>query len=187
MTRELPEFTLELVAGAAAFGNGEHPTTQMALQVLYALATQRDFTNILDMGCGAGLLGMTAARLWPRAQVLAADIEPAAVATAARNIAHNGLDARMTALRSDGYKHPAITAAAPFDLILCNITADPIVRLAPALPRVLAESGVAVLSGVLLWRSAEVLALHAQQGLHPVLPTLSSEGWETHVLSRAAL
>lgn len=184
---ELPEFSLELVAGAEGFGNGDHPTTQMALQLLYALATQREFSRILDMGCGSGLLGMTAAKLWPQSQVLAADIEQSAVEMTRRNSGHNDLAARMTVLRSDGYKHATIAANAPFDLVLCNITADAIVRITPHLPKLLAEEAVVVLSGILLWRSAEVLAMHAQLGLHPVLPTLSADGWETHVLARQAL
>lgn len=178
------EFSLDLVAGASGFGSGEHPTTHTVLQVLYALATEHHYANILDMGCGAGLLAMTAAHLWPQARVLAADIQASAVQVAGQNIAHNGLQSRIDVIRSDGYRHAEITARAPFDLIICNMTADPVVRLASGLRQVLAEEGLVILSGILVWRSAEILALHAQMGLEPVLPVLNREGWETHILAK---
>lgn len=178
------EFSLDLVAGSTAFGDGGHPTTQLALQAMVALAALRPFNSILDMGCGAGLLAMTAAHLWPQARIVAADIEAGAVRVAQENFALNGLEERVQAVRSDGCRHPDIQAVAPFDLMLCNITADTIVRLANGLCKVLAEDGVIVLSGVLTHRSAEILALFAQSGLHPLLPTLVKETWETHVLMR---
>lgn len=176
------EFSLELVAGAGGFGSGEHPTTQLALQALHALAEVHDCDRILDMGCGSGLLAMTAAHLWPQAQVLAADIEAGAVDIARRNAAHNGLAERISVIRSEGYRHKTIAAAAPFGLVACNITADPLVALAADLRKVLAADGFAVLSGILRWRSHEVLAMHGRLGLHPVLPPLAMGEWEAHVL-----
>lgn len=178
------DFSLDLVAGSTAFGDGGHPTTQLALRAMMALAALRPFHSILDMGCGAGLLAMTAAHLWPQARIVAADIEAEAVHVAQQNFALNGLD--IQAVRSDGCRHPVIRGAAPYDLMLCNITADTIVRLASGLRKVLAKDGVMVLSGILTHRSAEILALFAQSGLHPLLPTLAGENWETHVLAPAA-
>lgn len=180
------EFSLDLVAGAEGFGSGEHPTTHTVLHVLYALAEARIFTNILDMGCGAGLLAMTAAHLWPQAKVLAADIQASAVKIAQQNIAHNELESRIDVIRSDGYRHAEIAARAPFNLVICNMTADPVVRLANGLRQTLAEDGLVILSGILVWRSAEILALHAQMGLESVLPTINREGWETHILAKRA-
>lgn len=180
------DFSLELIAGADGFGDGEHPSTQLALQALYALAAAYPARNVLDMGCGSGLLAMTAAHLWPEARVLAADIEASAVDIAAQNIAHNGLSERIQVLRSDGYRHKAITAAAPFDLVLCNMTADIILPLAAGLQQALAEDGIAVLSGVLHWRSQEVLAMHAHLGLQEAATPLSHEGWDAHILIKSA-
>lgn len=178
-------FSLELVAGAGGFGDGEHPTTNLALQAMHALASVRDFRQILDMGCGSGLLAMTAAHLWPKARILAADVEASAVGIAKRNAAHNGLSDRIEVIRSEGYRHKAIREAATFDLIVCNITADPMVSMAADLRKALAEDGVAVLSGILRWRSHEVLAMHAHLGLQPVIAPLGMGEWEAHVLRLA--
>jgi ribosomal protein L11 methyltransferase len=176
------DFSLDLVAGSTAFGDGGHPTTQLALQAMMALATLHPFRSILDMGCGAGLLAMTAAHLWPQARIIAVDLEADAVRVAQENFTLNGLD--IHAVRSDGCRHPVIQAAAPYDLMLCNITADTIVRLMGGLCKALVEDGVIVLSGVLSHRSAEILALFAQSDLHPILPTLVKENWEAHVLAK---
>jgi ribosomal protein L11 methyltransferase len=182
MTADNREFSLELMAGAEGFGSGEHPTTQTMLQAMYAMAAVQEFRHILDMGCGSGLLAMTAAHLWPHATIVAADINARAVQVATQNVAHNGLQDRITIVRSNGYRHAVIAATAPYDLILCNMTADPILQLASDLASNLSEDGAAILSGVLLWRSAEVLTMHAQLGLESRLPTLHRDGWETHVL-----
>lgn len=176
------DFSLELLAGADGFGDGEHPSTHLALQALHALADVLEPQRILDIGCGSGVLAMTAAHLWPNAQIWAADIEASAVEVAKRNIAHNQLAERITTLRSDGYRDKVIQAAAPFDLVLCNMTADIIVPLAAGLKQVLAEEGVAVLSGILRWRSQEVLAMHAHLGMQPVANPLTLDGWDTHIL-----
>lgn len=178
------EFSIELIAGADGFGSGEHPTTQLAMQLLYALAATRDCANILDIGCGSGLLALTAAHLWSNARITAADIQACAVDTTRRNVKHNGLVERIHAVRSDGYRHPDIQQRAPYDLVICNMTADPIVQLATSLDKVLAAGGVVVLSGVLTWRSEEVLALHAQLGIMPLLAPLYSDTWEAHLLAK---
>lgn len=179
------EFSLELIAGAGGFGSGEHPTTHLALQAMHALAAVQDFDTILDMGCGAGLLAMTAAHLWPQAEIIAADIQTSAVEISRRNITHNGMDGRIQVLRSNGYRHKAIQEHAPYGLVLCNITADPLVAMAGDLKKILAPEGVVVLSGILRWRGEEVLAVHAAQGLRPLLPPLAMGEWEAHVLAFA--
>lgn len=180
------EFSLELVAGAEGFGSGEHPTTHLALQAMYALSAVHDAERILDMGCGSGLLAMTAAHLWPQARLWAADIEQSAVDTAARNIAHNGLAERITVLRSDGYRHRVLREHAPYNLVLCNITADPLLAMAADLRDMLAAGGIAVLSGILRWRGQEVLAMHTHLGLEPAIAPLAMAEWEAHVFVKPA-
>ncbi|MCH2548284.1 MAG: tRNA (adenine(22)-N(1))-methyltransferase TrmK [Alphaproteobacteria bacterium] len=176
------EFTIELAAGVEGFGSGDHPSTQMVLQALYALQSVYDFSHIIDMGSGAGLLAMTAANLWPESKVVAADIQASAVAMAQKNIAHNHLEKRVEVVRSNGYNHSQIRAQAPYDLVICNMTADPLVMLASGLRSSIASGSIVILSGILLWRSAEILAVHAQIGLQPLLPVMGMEDWETHVL-----
>ncbi|MGB1539384.1 MAG: 50S ribosomal protein L11 methyltransferase, partial [Rickettsiales bacterium] len=79
---ENPLYDLELEAGADAFGDGSHPSTNSALQVMQGLSQHVTFERILDMGSGAGLLAMASALFWPDANVLGADIQESAVALA---------------------------------------------------------------------------------------------------------
>lgn len=157
---------LEVEAGLA-FGSGEHATTQACLAAIDRLARTRRRGRVLDLGCGSGILAMAAARAWPAARVLAADVDPVAVRVAAENAALNGLAGRVRLVVADGFRHGLIRRAAPFDLVLANILADPLVELAPALARSLAPGGSAVLSGLLDRQAAVVTVAYLAQGLRP--------------------
>jgi ribosomal protein L11 methyltransferase len=123
---------------------------------------------VLDLGCGSAVLAIAAARRWPTARIIAADNDPIAVRVAAENLAINGVTARVRALVSEGYAAPALGRAAPFDLILANILADPLIELAHDLRHHLAPRGHAVLSGLLDRQADAVIAAHARQGVRAV-------------------
>jgi ribosomal protein L11 methyltransferase len=154
---------IEIDAGVA-FGSGEHATTQSCLQAIDALARRRRFRRVLDVGCGSGVLAIAAAKCWP-ARVLAVDNDPIAVRVAARNFEINGVADHARAVVADGYRHVSIRRAAPFDLILANILANPLIEFAPALRQHLAPGGHAVLSGLLDRQASTVVAAHVRQGL----------------------
>ena len=154
-----------LVDAGAAFGTGRHETTKGCLIVLDRLARDgRRFHRILDLGCGSGVLALAAARLWPGA-VLGVDNDPAAVRVARENLALNGLADRIRVIRSDGFAATGLRRASPFDLVMANILAGPLIRLAPALARNLAPGGRAVLSGLMTDQVPEVLEAYRRQGL----------------------
>jgi ribosomal protein L11 methyltransferase len=154
-----------LIDAGAAFGTGRHETTRGCLLALDRMARAgKRFRAILDLGCGSGILAMAAASLWP-GEALAADNDPDAVRVARENVAINGLVDRVTVVRSQGYAAAAIRRGAPFDLILANILARPLSRMAGALARHLAPGGRAVLSGLLAVQAEEVLAAHRRHGL----------------------
>lgn len=158
---------IEIDAGLA-FGSGEHATTHACLEAIDRLARRRRFRRVLDLGCGSGVLAIAARRCWPAARLLAVDHDPIPVRVAAGNLRLNGAAGRATVVLGDGYAHPAVRRARPFDLVLANILADPLVRLAPDLRRHLAPGGRAVLSGLLGRQAGAVLAAHRAQGLRPV-------------------
>jgi ribosomal protein L11 methyltransferase len=157
---------IEIDAGLA-FGSGEHATTHSCLLAVDTLARRRRFRRVLDVGCGSGVLAIAAAKCWP-AQVVAVDNDPIAVRVAAENMRLNGVAARVRVELADGYRHPLVRRLRPFDLILANILADPLIELAPALRRHLAPGGHAVLSGLLDRQAAAVIRAHCRQGLHLV-------------------
>ena len=173
---------LQIDAGAA-FGSGEHATTRGCLLAIDRLLRRRHFRHPLDLGCGSGILAMSLAKAL-HVEVLAADIDPTAVKVAKRNAARNGVRNFLTALVSPGYRHPAIARHRPYDLIVANILARPLMAMAADLSRHLAADGVAVLSGLLVRQERAVLAAHRLRGLS-LVARLRIQGWSTLILSRS--
>jgi len=152
------------IEAGLAFGTGHHETTALCLSVLSDLSKKRRYRGVLDLGCGTGLLAIGAAKLWRRA-VIASDIDPVAVEVTRENASANGEAPLVRAIVADGLGHPALTGRAPYDLILANILAGPLTRLAPDIARAMAPGGVAVLSGLLAWQENLVTSFYRPQGL----------------------
>ena len=170
------------IEAGLAFGTGHHETTALCLAALSELAKRRAYRNVLDLGCGTGLLAIGAAKLWRR-HVTASDIDPIAVEVTRENAVANGEGPRVTAWMADGPTHPALFRAAPFDLILANILAGPLTRLAPSIARVLAPGGTLVLSGLLKWQENLVLAFYRPHGL-TLRATRRDGSWSALILER---
>jgi ribosomal protein L11 methyltransferase len=169
-----------LIDAAAAFGTGEHATTRGCLLALGNLAKQRRFRHVLDMGTGTGILAMAAAHLWSP-HLLACDIDAGSVHVAAENLRRNGLARRITLRRSDGYRDAAVRRGAPYDLIVANILARPLVAMSRDLAAHLAPRGTVVLSGLLAWQVPRVVAAHRLQRLK-LRRRITVDGWVTLVL-----
>jgi ribosomal protein L11 methyltransferase len=157
---------IEIDAGLA-FGSGEHATTRSCLAAIDRLALRQRFRRVLDLGCGSGVLAIAAAKCWP-ARVLAVDNDPIAVHVAHNNAELNGVRARVKTLLADGYQHPLIRRRRPYELIIANILADPLIEFAPALRAHLAPGGRAVLAGLLDRQADSVVAAHRRYGLRLV-------------------
>ena len=177
-----PGVTLTLDAGLA-FGTGEHSSTQGCLWALDRLARARRFTRVLDLGCGTGVLAMAAAATWKAARVTASDIDPVAVATARDNFRGNRLGQRIRALLADGFVGRALLRRGGVDLVLANILARPLIRLARPIRRALAPGGIAVLSGFVAADAAWVGAPYRALGFRRV-GRVDREGWTTLVLKQ---
>lgn len=136
------------IEAGLAFGTGHHETTALCLAALSDLARQRAFRNVLDLGCGTGLLAIGAAKLWKR-RVLASDIDPVAVDVTRENARANGTGPLVQAVTADGLTSPVLANAAPYDLLIANILAGPLTQLAPAIQKALAPGAVLLLSGLL--------------------------------------
>jgi ribosomal protein L11 methyltransferase len=136
------------IEAGLAFGTGHHETTALCLSVLSDLARERAFRNVLDLGTGTGLLAIGAAKLWKRT-VLASDIDPVAVVVARDNAVANNTGPLVRAVVADGLANPVLARGAPYDLLIANILAGPLTRLAPEIIRVLAPGAMLVLSGLL--------------------------------------
>jgi ribosomal protein L11 methyltransferase len=171
--------TLRLEAGPA-FGSGHHETTQGCLRALDWLARQQAPGRVLDLGCGSGVLALAAARLGAQA-VMATDIDPVAVRTAAANARSNRVAGAVRTLCSVGFD--TIPPGARFDLILANILAEPLKALAPDMRDRVAEGGRIVLSGLLRRQEASVRAVYRAHGFTMVRRFVLGQ-WPTLVLRR---
>lgn len=153
-----------LLEAGLAFGSGEHATTRACLEALDRIARTERFERVLDLGCGSGILAIAAAKA-RRCRVWAADNDPIAVRVARENVRRNGVADRVRVLLSEGLARPALRRVAPFDLVLANILADPLIELAPELARASAPGGRLVLSGFLDRQAPAVEAAFRAKGL----------------------
>jgi ribosomal protein L11 methyltransferase len=168
-----------LLDAGVAFGSGEHGSTRGCLRAL-ELAARRKPERILDMGTGSGVLAIAAARLLRR-PVLATDIEPWSVRVTSGNAVRNQVGGLVRAQLANGWRHRAVRARAPYDLVLANILARPLCLMARDLARGLAPGGTVVLAGLLASQRQMVLAAHRRAGLR--LERVLREGpWMTLVL-----
>jgi ribosomal protein L11 methyltransferase len=170
------------IDAAQAFGTGHHETTAGCLEAIDSLAKGRRYRRPLDVGTGTGVLAIALAKRL-RVPVLATDIDPVAVDTTVENARDNGEGARITAIEADGLGDRRIANGAPYDLIVANILAGPLVALAPAMGR-LAERGAAiVLSGLLETQAARVQAAYAREGMLLTRKLIRGD-WSTLVLQK---
>ena len=183
VTDPVPDGCIGILMDAGlAFGTGSHQSTRGCLMALDRLAGDDTIRRILDLGCGSGILSIAAAKLWP-AEIVAADIETEAVAMTLEAAAANGVAARIGACRSRGFQNARTRARAPYDLILANILARPLTRLAPAIARRLAPGGRVVLSGLLDAQGPDVLEAYGTQRL-AVAERIMLDDWLTLILSK---
>lgn len=150
------------IEAGQAFGTGHHHTTAGCLAMLDGLAGDR-FGRVIDLGTGTGLLAFAAQALWPGARVTATDIDPVAVAVTRDNMAANGLDG-IELIVADGARDPAIAAGAPYNLVIANILAGPLIAMADEVARIAAPGGRVLLAGLLTTQADAVLAAYRAQG-----------------------
>lgn len=170
-----------LVDAGQAFGTGHHGTTTGCLLMLDSLeATGFRPRSILDLGTGAGILAIAAAKLFPDANILATDIDPVATKVADENAAINGV--KFRSVTADGFETPALHGQT-FDLVIANILAGPLRGLAEDIAKALSPSGYAILSGILDEQGDWVAEAFRDAGL-TVKPQPSLDGW-TSLLAQA--
>jgi ribosomal protein L11 methyltransferase len=165
-----------------AFGTAHHASTQGCLIALARLVRSNTFNRVLDLGCGSGILAFAAARALPAASVVACDIDPRAIEVARTNARINRFGCRISFVVADGLSH-ALLRRNGFDLLLANIIAEPLMRLAPRLAHVVQPGGRAILSGLLDREADKVAAAYVAAGFVRT-GCVKREGWTTLMLQR---
>jgi ribosomal protein L11 methyltransferase len=160
-----PDDIILVLDPGMAFGTGTHPTTQLCLITIEDLLADWPAVDVLDLGCGSGILGIAALKLGA-SKVLALDIDDLAVKSTLENAAYNGVEDRITA--QQGSLETIKTAARHFDLLLCNILAKVIIEMCDqGLGDVLRAGGKAVFSGIIHDQVDGVEAALRRTGLEP--------------------
>ena len=142
-----------------AFGTGEHETTAMCLELLQSVLKEGD--TVIDVGCGSGILGISAVKLGARFAVMT-DIDGIAAESAQHNAQLNGVAEKTQVVLTDLLDKTDTKG----EIVLANITADILCRLAPVIPRYLKEGGSLILSGIIAPKLARVKEAYAAQGLN---------------------
>ncbi|MBB3392925.1 ribosomal protein L11 methyltransferase [Rhizobium sp. BK275] len=175
------DIAIEIDAGQA-FGTGHHGTTAGCLEVIDRVLRARTVRNALDLGTGSGVLAIAVRKL-RNIPVLATDIDPIAVRVAAENVRRNGITSGISTVTAPGFHSTAFSEHGPFDLIIANILARPLIKMAPQLVTNLAPGGSVILSGILVSQRWKVLAAYNGAKLRHVR-TIWRNGWVTIHLDR---
>ncbi|RVU34628.1 50S ribosomal protein L11 methyltransferase [Hwanghaeella grinnelliae] len=183
---KVPAGSLSICMDAGmAFGTGEHGTTKGCLLMIEAVLKRRRVATALDLGCGTGILAIATALASKATQLTASDIDPDAVAVSIENCRINRLQTRVRPVVSDGLDRRELNRPGAYDLVIANILAGPLQRLAPGIARVVAPGGDVILSGLLEDQETAVLAAYRRQGLY-LRGRKRLDGWSTLLLSRKA-
>lgn len=172
---DVPEGIVVRIDPCMAFGTGEHETTQMCLDLLQTLDAKEK--QIIDVGCGSGILGIAALKLGAK-HAYFADLDPDAMRNMRENAALNGVqhfEARTASLL-EGCEYVA-------DIMMANITADILMLLAPSVPSHLDEGGQLILSGIIAERAEEVLDVYRELG-YKVRDSRAMGDWRAYRLTK---
>lgn len=186
---------LQVDAGQA-FGTGKHETTAACLALISKmeradLCVDSALPKILDLGTGSGVLALAAHKLWPDALVLATDIDPIAIDVSRDNIGINSGEHRTSGTKTkgialsvaDGFTSDDIQADAPFDLIIANILAGPLIEMSSDLTANVRDGGTIILSGLLITQREDVLAAYASHGAR-IVDEMHDGDWAALKLSK---
>lgn len=174
-TREYPAITEPgvvdfTIPAAQAFGTGQHATTAGCLLMLDAMKKSgMAVRNVADIGTGTGLLAFAAMALWPGVRAIASDIDAVCAPVVSENAALNGFAegrgaGALEMVIAEGMNHPRLAANAPYDLLIANILAGPLVSLAGDFADAVRPGGSLLLAGLLETQEASVRAAYRTAG-----------------------
>ncbi|MBQ3220496.1 MAG: 50S ribosomal protein L11 methyltransferase [Clostridia bacterium] len=160
-----------------AFGTGEHETTSSCVELLQDYLTPDSVC--IDVGCGSGILGISALKLGAKKAYLT-DIDPIAVESALHNCKLNQVAERAVVAHSNLLDDTDIQG----DIMLANITGEVLKMLAPSIPKNLKQDGVLILSGIIESRLQIVKEAYAEVGMKVIVERRKGE-WFALVLKHA--
>lgn len=171
------------VYAATAFGS-EHQTTKCCLRGISDInKLSSDNKKVLDVGTGSGILSIAAAKLWKNAQIVAVDIDNESVEVAKQNAIDNGVEKQIMVAYSDGYSSKIVQQNVPYDVVLANILARPLIAMAGDMFNSLKPGGYAVISGFVDEQVDWVVGEHQKYGLE-LQKIYEMDNWRAALLKR---
>ncbi len=168
---QVPEgATVFQIEASQAFGTGGHETTSGCLAMLDRMKTSGlRFDHIADIGTGTGLLAFAARSLWASAHIAASDIDPVSIDVTTYNADINDVPlgqsgGRVALCVAQGTDHELLQRRAPYDLVIANILAGPLIELAASFAAITHYGGSLILAGLLDTQADAVLAKYRRQG-----------------------
>ena len=170
------------IEAGPAFGTGHHGTTRGCLEALSHELKKTRPARVLDIGTGSGVLAIAAVKAGA-GFALGTDLDADSVRIAKENARNNCAGRRLKLLHAAGAAHCLIRSAAPYNLVLANILARPLVRLAPEIAKLTSIGGRVILSGLLSHQEPQVKAAYVGQGLI-LVRRQRLNGWSTLTYAR---
>ncbi|MBR1601727.1 MAG: 50S ribosomal protein L11 methyltransferase [Alphaproteobacteria bacterium] len=172
-----------MVYAATAFGS-EHQTTKCCLQAISDInKIDKGIEKVLDVGTGSGILSIAAAKIWNNSHIIAVDIDNESVEVAKQNAIDNGVDKQISTAYSDGYSSEIVQKNIPYDVILANILARPLIAMAKNMAESLKIGGYAVISGFIDEQVEWVINEHRKYGFE-VQKIYEMDNWRAALLKR---
>ena len=169
-----PHEQVVLLDSNMAFGTGEHETTSMCVELMQEYI--KEDSVCIDVGCGSGILGISAIKLGAKKAYLT-DIDPIAVESSLHNSELNGVAAQTVVAHSNLLENTEVQG----DVMMANITGEVLKMLAPSIPKNLKPDGVLILSGIIESRLEMVKAAYEAVGMQVVFERRKGE-WFALVL-----
>ena len=172
-----PHEQVVLLDSNMAFGTGEHETTSMCVELMQEYITPSSVC--IDVGCGSGILGISAIKLGAEKAYLT-DIDPIAVESSLHNAKLNGVDEKTVVAHSNLLENTDVQG----DIMMANITGEVLKMLAPSIPKNLKKDGVLILSGIIESRLTMVKEAYEAVGMQVIFEKRKGE-WFALVLKHA--
>lgn len=171
------------IEAGPAFGTGHHGTTKGCLEALATELRRRKPRNVLDIGTGSAVLSIAAIK-GGATRALGTDIDAESIRVANENRHNNRMGRSLKLLVANGANHSEIRTRAPYDLIMANILARPLVSLSGDIADLVSPGGRIILSGLLNFQEPQVRAAYQGRGLK-LVDRRRLNGWSTLVFERS--
>jgi len=168
------------INASTAFGTGSHATTKCCLKSINFLSKIFKPQKILDYGCGTGILGIAAKKVFKRSKITLVDIDQEAIKLSKHNIKLNNIVSNQLYLTNNFFSFKYIKKN-HYDLIVANILFSPLYDLAPLFKRVLKINSYLILSGLLNFQIPKIINRYNHFGFIPKKVICSSE-WGAVIL-----